>query len=747
MFSTRQLYWSFPIRLLALHFRNHLVLIGIWLILALLMTGVVGRFFGMHYLFLTPEYLGEVNFGSFFLTGAAFGAFFMIWNLTTYLLSANRFPFLASLEAPFTKFCLNNALIPLAFLATYLVATIWFQWHDELTHTSEIIFNVLGFLCGGATLVLLLACYLYLTNKDIVAFLKPGKFVPRPGSHILAPGYRLPTMWEIRAGATRWRVDTYLNERLRPRIVRSVAHYNPEMLARVFAQNHLNAVVVQVVALLLLIVLGLFMTSAWARIPTGATMFLLASMGMALFGAVVFWFRNWGTLVFLLLMVAVNYLSSFGLFNYRNRAYGLDYALEHRVPYTYADLEKLASPENLQTDEAATLQILDNWLAKNRAAGNPRPKIIFLGVSGGGMRSALWTMQTIQKADEATGGRLLRQTALISGASGGMLGAAYLREVYLREQNGEAISVHDSTLIDNMGQDLLNPVSFAIISNDLFFPLSEFKSGRYTYRKDRGYLLERQLNENVHGLLDKRLADYRKPEAEARIPMLLITPYILNDSRRMLISPQGVSYMMQPPDDGRYALHPEVDAADFGRLFAAQDADSLAFTSALRMNCTYPLILPNVWLPTRPAIETMDAGIRDNYGLFSAIRFVHVFRHWIRENTDGVVFVQVRCWDKVDPIGESDSKGVLDNLLTPATAAIALTAIQDFEQDNAMALLDDLLGKNRLRVVRFIYHPVRKESEASMSLHLSRREKLDLLEAFYQRNNQEALKELEEALR
>lgn len=747
MITPRQIYYSFPVRLLVLHFRNHLVLILLWAFLALLITGAVGKFFGMHYLFLTPDYQGKVGFWSFFITGAALGAFIMIWNLTTYLLCADRFSFLATLEAPFTKFSLNNSLIPLAFLAVYVTAAVWFQWHDELTATRDIIANMSGLISGVITLMGLLAAYLYLTNKDIAAFLKPGKFVPRPGSRLLAPGYRLPTLWEIRAGATRWRVDTYLNERLHPRLVRSVAHYDPTMLGRVFRQNHSNAVVVQVVALLLLMFLGLFMDRDWARIPTGASLFLLGSMVMSMFGALTFWFRNWATLVFLVLLATVNYITGWGFFNYRNRAYGLDYSPERRAEYSNAAFEQICTPQMMAKDIEATRHILDNWLAKNRLPDGRKPKLVFLCVSGGGLRSAVWTMQTLQRADQATGGQLMRQTTLISGASGGMLGAGYLRDVYWQQQQGRPVSFYDTTHIERMSRDLLNPVSFAVVSNDLFFPLTTFRSGDFTYRKDRGYLFERQLIENSGGLLARRLADYRQPEQEAVIPMMVVTPFILNDARRLLISPQGVSYLMHPPDDARNSLYPEIDGVDFRRLLAVQQADSLAFTSALRMNCTYPLVLPNVWLPTRPAVEAMDAGFRDNYGVATATRFVHVFRDWIQENTSGVVIVQIRCWQKVDLIAESDRKGIVSNVLAPVGLATHLTAIQDYEQDNSLALLDDLLGKNRLTVIRFIYRPVRKEHEASMSLRITKREKNDLMEAFYLPENQASLAALKQVLK
>jgi hypothetical protein len=442
-------------------------------------------------------------------------------------------------------------------------------------------------------------------------------------------------------------------------------------------------------------------------------------------------------------MVIVNYTTGLGFFHYWNRAYGIDYQEEKRVEYNYKVLEQISAPDRIAQDEAATLDILNNWLAKNRAAGVERPKLVFLCVSGGGMRSAIWTIQTLQRADEATGGRLFRQTALISGASGGILGAAYLRELYQQVQEGAPYSLYDTTFVDDMGRDLLNPVSFAILSNDLFFPVGTFQSGGFTYRKDRGYLFERQLNENCRGVLGKRLADYRLPEREAKIPMMVISPFILNDARRMLISPQGVSYLMQPPDNRRRSIQPEIDGVDFSRLFAHQQPDSLAFTTALRMNCTFPFILPNTRLPAHPALEVMDAGFRDNYGITIAARFGQVFQDWIRENTSGVLIVQIRCWEKISPVEEADNKGIIESLLSPISAAANLTAMQDFEQDMALGLLNDVLGDDQLEVIRFTYRPMKKENEASLSLHLSKREKRDILESFYRpevRVNVEALK-------
>jgi Patatin-like phospholipase len=733
----RQIYYSFPFRLLALHLRSHLVLVLIWMFLTLLVTGLVGRFFGTHYLMLAPEYQGEVGFFSFLLTGAAFGGFVMIWHLTTYLLCANRFPFLATLNAPFTKFCINNNVIPLSFLATYLSAVIWFQWHDEMTRRSDIIQNIGAFLLGLSAFVAVLTAYLYFTNKDIASFLRPGTFVPKLGGRLLVPGQRLPTLGEIKSGTTRWRVDTYLTERFRLRLVRSAAHYDPDLLAKVFRQNHLNAVVVQGVALLLMMLQGWLMDTEALRFPTSVSIFVLASIVMSAFGAITFWFRKWGTLVFLCIMFIVNWMTGKGFFHYRSQAYGLHYESAAQLPYyDYALVNRLSADSIIRADQKDMEQVLERWLARQpQYTDGRKPKMVLICTSGGGHKAALWTARVLQQADLATEGRLLQQTALITGASGGMLGAAYLREVMLRQHQGEPLDWHDETLLDNLGKDLLNAITSAMVANDFFYPINEFEQNSTKYRKDRGFYFEQQFNRNLSGIMTKTLADYRHPEAHAVVPMLLLSPFIINDNRRLLISPLGMSFLTRPMNNPKHNFHLEADGVELRQLFAAQGADSLRFTTALRMNCTFPLILPNVWLPTRPSLEIMDAGMRDNFGIGLAVRFAQTFANWIKTHTDGVVVVQIRCWDRAEKIAPHVEKGVVDNLLTAAGTAADLPIRQDYDHDTFLSLLGTTLGQNYLDVIRFTYEPVRQQRKASLSFHLSRREQLDILQAYHQSKN------------
>ncbi len=66
-------FYSFPVQLLLHHFKHNLALVGIWVLFVACISGGIGRIYGIHYLFLDPEYLGNVNFVSFFLVGLAFG--------------------------------------------------------------------------------------------------------------------------------------------------------------------------------------------------------------------------------------------------------------------------------------------------------------------------------------------------------------------------------------------------------------------------------------------------------------------------------------------------------------------------------------------------------------------------------------------------------------------------------------------------------------------------------------------------
>lgn len=735
----RNIYYSFPFQLLILHFRSNLLLFANWIILALFILGELGDSFGLKYLFLSPEYMGNVGFWSFFFLGFGFGAMTMSWNLTTYLLSALYFPFLASLARPFTKFCINNLVVPTAFFVLFLCCLINFELNYEDLRFLEFLKNIFAFSIGITCLVLLIAAYFTYTNKDILSYVKPGKKLP---PHALTgPGRGLPDFEDVKANKNLWRVDTYLTDSFKPRLVRSVAHYDIRLLFRVFKQNHTNALIVQLLSLVILVALGYLIDHPSFRIPAGASVFLLSSIVIAITGAISYWFQKWRLLVLFLLFVLINQITRYDFLHHKNKAYGLNYNIE-KANYGYNNLKAICSAENVQKDLDNTIQILNNWRTKNEAF--EKPKMIFFCVSGGGLKSSTWAMKVLQYGDEITNGEFMNHTVLMSGASGGILGSSYFRELYREKQLGQQIDLYHPDYVDHISKDLLNSVAFTIISNDLFMPWVSFKKGGYKYKKDRGYIFEKQFNENTNFRLDKTLSFYTQAEKDAIIPLTFITPSIVNDGRRMIISAQGVSYMMAAPVGIEVPNSVGIDAVDFGRLFEQQNAQNIQFTTVLRMNATYPYILPNVFLPSTPRIEVMDAGFRDNFGLKTATRFIHVFQEWIRKNTSGVVFVIVRAFDRKKSIESSENEGIFESVLNPLGIAGKILTLQEFEHDTNLGFIYDVIGKDNMDIVRFTYRPgkVIKNESTSMSFHLTNREKEDIIEAVNSKENQANFKKL-----
>ncbi|NJC27455.1 hypothetical protein [Neolewinella antarctica] len=744
--SPRSFLRSFPVQLLLLHARRHFMLLLVWALFVLMMSGYLGRNLGLQYLFLDPEYLNVTGFWSFLIIGLAYGYFVMSWNLSTYLLLGGYFNFLASLSRPFFKFCINNALLPLGILLLYcLQIGRFFRLENNYLALGE---ALTGLLLGLTISLFIYALYFNLTNRDI-SYYRPKFRDPPPN---MGPSRTYKSTAGRRPYRTRglgpklsglydnpYRVETYVNEKLKSKLVRSVAHYESSLLQGIFRQNHTNALLLQVGTIVLLAVLGILIDRPVFQIPAGASFLILFSLVVSIIGAISYWFSEWRVTLLILFAVGVNALTSSAWLAIDNQAYGLDYDAPPAA-YSLARINGLYGSQKLTDDIAATTEILNNWKANQPDA---KPPFIVVCASGGGLTAALWTTHVAQTLDRCSEGAFLRGTALMTGASGGQIGLAALREAYLSDPD---FREREADRIDRISRDLLNPIAFSIVSNDLFLPFARVDVMGRPYRRDRAYGFERELNLNTGGLLEKPLAAYREPERLAQIPLMFITPSVVDDGRRMVISPQGVSYMSAPPLAMRGEVDLEPDMVDFRWLLAGQDADNLSFLTALRMNATYPYVLPLVRLPTVPAVRLMDAGYRDNYGIVSAARFLTVFQDWIRENTSGVHVVQISAFRENEPAAdEGGRRGVVESLFSPVGVAGNILGVQILDQEAILGQLTEIIGPDFFHLHRFNYQPALDDPlRTSVSFHMTERERVQVLRAL---DSDEMKSKLDEVVR
>ncbi len=747
--SFRRVFYSFPFRLILLDFKKNIILVLFWVLFFGIITNNIASNYGIAYLFLGPEYFDRIGFLSYSIVGFSCGGYIMAYNISSFIKNAYRFPFLASLRFPFMKYCLNNSVIPLIFITSYCFKIYFFLQGEDIMSTFKILMMVLSFLIGNFIFFILSLSYFYKASKDIFKLygIQHPNEIPLNSKTISfkITGERNPKLIKE---ARDWYVETYFSTITKIRLVRSVQHYKKEMLKDVLKRNHHSAFIFQLISIISLLILGFLGDTNVFQIPASASFFLLFTMFIMLFSSFYRWFRGWSTIIFFLFLFAFNYIHSIKILSIENHAYGLDYSKKKAI-YSYDTFKKDdLNYKNLNDDIYKTLTILNKWKIKNTSLSEPfkKPKLVLINTSGGGLRSSLWTFYTLQHIDSLLNGKLLSQMQLITGSSGGMVGAAYLRELYLQKQTKKLSSYYDFKYLTNISKDILNPITFKIATSEWLFPMQWFKLDGQKYAKDRGYALEQKLEENTNNVFEKRLSDYAVPEANADIPMMIFSPSIVNDGRKLLISPQPISYLTQNSRTIKTRYNKLFDAIEYSRFFEQQNASKTLFTSVLRMSATFPYISPLVSLPAEPRIEVEDAGLRDNYGLETSLKFISTFNDWISKNTSGIVIIQIRDKHKNIPIDENPSGTLIQALSRPMGSFYGTHfEVQDYNQ-NQLIQLADLWCKTK---IEFIDLQLRndKNDHISLSWHLTNKEKRKVLSSNNLPENQEAVNRIVELLK
>lgn len=669
--------------------------------------------------------------------GTSLGAFIMSFNISSFILNSFRFPFLATLSRTFLKYTHNNFIVPLAFILLYCYQIFDFQYNYQLKPASEIATDLAAFITGIAFVITITLRYFIHTNKDIFNLFG----IHHADNDETTPVRIYPTNGNRFNRRTNWRVDTYINFPVKVKLVRDTRHYKRYMLEHVFRQNHINAAVVEIVVFMTFIILGLFRDYAWVRIPAAASVMLLFTMVIMLSGVFRYWLKAWANTALIVSFLLLNLLSKFEVINPRSQAYGLNYKGSKAV-YSKESLINSVNDSLQTSDIKHTQAILNKWKAYWAAKGVDKPKMVLLNVSGGGLRSCVFTFRTLQMIDSVYHGELLKHTTLICGSSGGMLSATYYRELFLdkKEELLKSNATGDNHFLTNTGKDLLNSLSVSATVSDLFLNMQGFSDGHYRYIKDRAYAWEEQYNENTGNVFNKRLHDYYEPEVNAEIPMLIMSPTIINDGRALHISSQPISYMLQSPNLEHTSLMQAPNGVEFSRFFKDQDAGNIRVTSALRMNSAFPYIMPAVSLPSDPAIEVMDAGIRDNYGTMNSVQFMYIFRNWIEENTSGVVMIQIRDTYKQPKVEDNSVKTIFEKLMAPMRNVSGnFIIMQDYTHDRYLEYASGFLHKP---LEYILFQMPETQEKISLSWHLTEKEKNFLKAAPLNSENRASLNKL-----
>lgn len=591
----RWLLHFYPLQLPLYQLRRHLFLSLLWVILWLIAAGQIGRSFGVSEIFYNP---GTGAYPSFFSTlawGIGYGIFVVAYHLTTYLLDGHHAGFLLREPRPFLQYTLNNSLLPLSFWLFALNE--YAQYHHQDPNFGT---QLLGHLLGTGTVSVGLLVGLDSFSKDIFRLGRLG---------LLPPQRVYSEVSKVRQATADLHYYLTLGGS-----IQSTADFFPtdkKALTRLLLRYHRNAFMVELGLILLITLWGYVQMVTEIYLPAAAAFLIFWGILYMLFGAISFWLRQWGGWALMTLIgIAVGILYQADLWENKS-AYGLRYTKEPSPP-----------PEaDLQADSLRLVACLQAWHHKQ---GEKAP-LVWVQVSGGGWRSAFWTLTNLQLLDSLSGGLLWKRCFAISGASGGLIGAATWRELglFYPERHRDLSEAYFLT------QDALNPVLSTAVAG-FFSPTLRFRdslSGE-SYPMAREYAFERALVRNTRAFGERRIGDYARPELEARCPLLFITPALIPVGKQLLISSQPCAPLLrQGYIEELRQLVPE--------------ADHLRLTTALRMNASFPFVLPPVRLPGYN-IEAVDAGAIDNFGEIIALRFLWNMRAAIAQYASKVILIEIR---------------------------------------------------------------------------------------------------------
>lgn len=720
----------FPLRLILSHLRYNFLLCLYWAFLFGVVLDKIASNYGLPYLFLSPEYNGKVSWLSFFFLGLGLGGFSIAFNIYSYMKLGRVFPFVSTLARPFYKFCINNSLIPIAFGTTYIICMTRFQLVEELAPLWEIVLFNFSFLFGFFIYFALSFLYFFPTNKDVYKY--TGEKYTGLEAEPISSMFHKDSDWTEIADED-YKKYIYMQNFLKLRLSRPLHHYDKLSLEKVFAQNYINATLFELVTIISFFIIGLFKSVSYFQVPAGMSILLLLTVILMIFSIFASWMKGWVYPFMIIAFLSINFLSTYiPILRYDTYVYGLDYSSNKIKNYDIETINKTAN-DSLRNESSFQniLSILNHWEIKTKER---KPKLVLMMTSGGGLRSAVWTYEVMNYLDSVSDHKFGQNLHMITGASGGMVGASYYRSLLLEKKTNNHFKWDTDHFRTNISNDLLNHLSLSASVNDLFLRFASFTYKDKKYTKDRAFAFESQLNTNTEGLLGKELHYFYPYERDAEIPLIIFSPTIVNDGRRLLICSQPLSFMAK--DRSSLGMEDSHENIDIHSFFENNSTNDIKLSTAIRMSATFPYILPMTSLPTSPKMNVMDAGLRDNYGNKIMIEYIETFKKWIQENTSGVIIVQIRDKKKILRDQEISTINLPGKLLVPLTVMPKnFTRTQDFDAEE---LWKFLIPTYDFPIDIVTYNlTVTQKTPISLSWHLTEREKKFIKYAIYSEENQQ----------
>ena len=667
----------------------------------------------------------------------SFGGFSIGFLTYSYIKLGPRYPFLATVSRPFFRFSINNSFIPIVFIIYYCIRMAYFQINEELASTADVIIYIISTLSGISLFILLSLLYFFPISRNLNVILPVEPNSKNPISSLT----NQKDKWYDYFRKDKRRKYYYLGKGWKIFQSRLVSHLHRDVVEQVFAKNRINAFFFELITIVAFVILGFLRDYKAFEVPAAMSIVMLLTIIHMLYSTITSWFNNWVWPMLIFVFFGMSIISvKQDLFRYTSYAFGLDYSSEDKIEYNVAHIKEACTDQSIMTESKEKyILLLDKWKSKQK---NEKPKLVILNTSGGGSRSALWTFIVLDHCNKQTNGKLTQNLQMITGASGGMLGASYYRELLYRRNIGLIKENEITSYKKKLSKDLLNKLSFSASTNDLFMRFKTFKYNNHNYTRERGEAFEAHLHENTDGLIEHSLGFYQKPEQNAQIPVMLFAPTIVNDGRRLIMSSQNMSFLNEKKSVEGKAMYENIDYQTFFKGYKPQE---IRFSSVIRANATFPVIMPMMSMPTVPEIQLMDAGIRDNHGGKLTIEYLFALNDWIKENTSGVIIVECRDNKRLINDDKFEQMSLAQKIFVPFLNMVYnFDRRQDYHQEQLLKLCKNSFDFP-VDILTFNLRQKREE-RISLSWRLTKKEKKKIANMIHSKENQLVLDQLNQLL-
>ncbi len=243
--------------------------------------------------------------------------------------------------------------------------------------------------------------------------------------------------------------------------------------------------------------------------------------------------------------------------------------------------------------------------------------------------------------------------------------------------------------------------------------------------------------------MEHPLGYYSTPEKNGDIPVMIFSPTIVNDGRRLIMASQSMNFLNANKTLQESQTYENIDYLSF---FKSNSPFSVRFSSVLRASATFPIIMPMVTMPTIPEIQLMDAGIRDNHGGKLSIDYLYALKSWIKENTSGVIIIESRDKKRLLKDDHFEQISLTQKVMVPFLNMLYnFEKVQTYNQEQLINLCETSFDFP-VDIVTFNLRESKKD-KISLSWRLTKKEKQKINQAINNVENKKALARLKELLK